>query len=164
MDFARSRPDTGIGDRGSGAALLSVPAGTAVRRGPPRQPPATPGTARATAATGLHGVSRVLFFLGEAAGACSRCCRAAAPAPVCWRIERERGKRQPGRPPQPSHAGSRPRTAQKDGEVRHRNFPRPPGSAGRSRRTRRRKHRAPRHWTPRPPPPRLPGATEGNHL
>src|ERR1017187_4739823 len=39
-----------------------------------------------------------------------------APAPVCWRIERERGKRQPGRPPQPSHSlGShpahRPRTA-----------------------------------------------------
>src|SRR5450759_4433191 len=32
MDFARSRPDTGIGDRGSGAALLSVPAGTAARR------------------------------------------------------------------------------------------------------------------------------------
>src|ERR1019366_4839705 len=32
MDFARSRPDTGIGDRGSGTALLSVPAGTAARR------------------------------------------------------------------------------------------------------------------------------------
>ena len=45
-----------------------------------------------------------------------------APAPVCWRIERERGKRQPGRPPQPSHSrGShpahRPRTARPGAET-----------------------------------------------
>src|ERR1035437_2267660 len=49
------------------AALTSVPAGTTARR-------TATGTTResrcgaATAATGLHGVSRVLSFLGEAAG------------------------------------------------------------------------------------------------
>jgi hypothetical protein len=42
--------------------------GAAAWEGPPRQPPATPGAARATTATGLYGVSRVLSFLGEAAG------------------------------------------------------------------------------------------------
>src|ERR1017187_3297869 len=68
MDFARSRPDTGIGDRGSGVALLSVPAGTAVRMDCHGNQPRLPsGMARATATTGLHGVSRVLFFLEEAA-------------------------------------------------------------------------------------------------
>src|ERR1035437_1910544 len=65
MDFARSRPDTGIGDRGSGAALLSVPAGMASSDGPPRQPPATPGAARATAATGLWPVCQGSFSLWE---------------------------------------------------------------------------------------------------
>gem|GEM_PF-3830380 len=38
--------------------------GAAAWEGPPRQPPATPGAARATAATGLYGVSRVLFLSG----------------------------------------------------------------------------------------------------
>jgi hypothetical protein len=76
--------------------------------------------------------------------ACCQVLLGLAPAPVCWRIERERGKRQPGRPPQPSHSrGSHPHTAQ-DGEARRRNFPRPPGSAGTSRRLRR--HRS----TPEP--------------
>jgi hypothetical protein len=92
---------------------------------------------------------------------------------VCWRIERERGKRQPGGAPQPGHRWQPPGApAQEDGEARRRNFPRPPGSAGRSRRTRRR-HQAPRNpprdgcWRTGPggrdqPPPWLPGATEGN--
>ena len=47
-----------------------------------------------------------------------------APAPVCWRIERERGKQPPGGPPQPGHSrGSHQRTAQKEGEARRRKLP-----------------------------------------
>ena len=37
------------------------------------------------AANRSAGASRVLFFVGEAAGVCCRCCLEAAPAPVCWR-------------------------------------------------------------------------------
>ena len=74
MDFARSRPDTGVGGSG-GAVLASVPA----RRG------RLGGTATTTTGdsrrgtgnggNGSAGVSRVLSFLGEAVGACCRCCR-----------------------------------------------------------------------------------------
>src|ERR1019366_5013597 len=67
-----------------------------------------------------------------------------------------------GAPPRHSHAtgGSQPVHGQEDGEARRRNFPRPPGRAGTGRRPR---HRAPRKPTRGPPPPRLPGATDGNH-
>ena len=104
---------------------------------------------------------------------CCRCCRATATS-VCWRIERERRKQQARGPPQPSHRGQPTGAPAQDGKARSRNFPRPPGSAGRSRRTRRR-HQAPRNpprdgcWRTGPggrdqPPPWLPGATDGNHL
>src|ERR1039458_10189275 len=71
----------------------------------------------ATAATGLYKVSTVLFLLGEAAEGCCRCCRAAVPAPVCRRIERERGKEQPGGEPQQARTkptgATNPRTTQR---------------------------------------------------
>ena len=89
--------------------LASRLAGTAVRMDCHGNQPRLPsGMARATAATGLHGVSRVLFFLGRGcgrlvAGVAGRL----APAPVGWRIERERGKQQlvGSVAPQPSHRG-----------------------------------------------------------
>jgi hypothetical protein len=76
---------------------------------------------------------------------------------VCWR----NSKWWCSAAPQPRH-GRQPTRARpkKDGEARRRNFPRPPGSTGTSRRPR---HRAPRKPTRGPPPPRLPGATDGNH-
>jgi len=98
---------------------------------------------------------------GECPTGCCRCRRAAAPGSVCWRIEGQRGKQQQAGTPQPRH-GRQPTRARpkKDGEARRRNFPRPPGRAGTGRRPR---HRAPRKPTRGPPPPRLPGATDGNH-
>jgi hypothetical protein len=116
----------------------------------------------ATAATGLPGFPGCFLFWGRLREARCRCCWAAGPAPVCWRIRGGARETAAGRTPQlkPRRAGT-PRTAQKDGEARRRTFPRPPGRAARRRSPR---HRAPRKPTRGPPPPRLPGATDGNHL
>ena len=64
--------------------------------------------------------------------------------------------------PQPRHRWEPTGAPAQDREARRRNFPRPPGSAGRSRTTRRR-HRSTPETDTRTPPPWLPGATEGNH-
>jgi hypothetical protein len=88
--------------------LASRLAGTAVRMDCHGNQPRLPsGMARATAATGLHGVSRVLFFLEEAAEGLLPVLPGLAPAPVGWRIVRERGKQQlvGSVAPQPSHRG-----------------------------------------------------------
>ena len=79
----------------------------------------------ATAATGLYGVSRVLSFLGEAAGGSLPVLPELAPAPVGSRLEG--GARETaggGTPPRHSQAtrAANSRTAQ-DGEARRRKLP-----------------------------------------
>jgi hypothetical protein len=88
--------------------MVSVPANTAARQsdatGTSRDsPPERHGQRRQRVCRGFQGA---FSFWGEAAGACSRCCWAAAPAPVRWRIEL--GKQQPGGPPQPGHSRGQP--------------------------------------------------------
>ena len=98
-----------------------------------------------------------------------------APCPVCWRIERERGKRQPGGAPQPGHSrGSQPahgprRTARPGAETSPGLLAAPeqagdPAAGGESAR---RKCAAGGTWrtTPAqaPQPPWPPGATEATH-
>ena len=107
--------------------------------------------------------------MGEAAGVCCRCCLEAAPAPVCWR----NSKWWCSAAPQLKPRGSQPRTAQKDGEARRRNFPRPPGRAGTGRRSRRWRRKRPTklrgrryvaHGTShQDPAKRAAGETDGNH-
>jgi len=121
------------------------------------------------AANRSAGASRVLFFVGEAAGVCCRCCLEAAPAPVCWR----NSKWWCSAAPQPRH-GRQPTRARpkKDGEARRRNFPRPPGRAGTGRRSRRWRRKRPTklrgrryvaHGTShQDPAKRAAGETDGN--
>src|SRR5450759_4743998 len=85
MDFAGSGPDTGLGDRGSGAALLSVPAGTAARRdrhGNHSRLPAWHGNGGKGGCRGFQGV----FLFG---GGLRRVVASVAGrlllSPVCWR-------------------------------------------------------------------------------
>jgi hypothetical protein len=126
MDFARSRPDTGTGGRGGGAALASVPARRGRRDGPSREPPATPGAARQRwqrVCTGFPGC----FSSGGSLR------RVVAGVVGGWLLPLCVGETASGGAlPRHSHAtgGSHPHTAE-DGEARRRNFPRSPGSAGR---------------------------------
>ena len=126
-------------------ALASIPVSAVAR-----QLDAT-GTARdsrrgaATVATGLHGVSRVLFFWGESPEGCCRCCWRLAPAPVCWR----NSKWWCSAAPQPRHGGQPPAHGRgRRGPAQK--LPQVSWQRGKKTRTRRRKHRAPRNRTPGP--------------
>src|SRR5450759_252763 len=107
MDFARSRPDTGIGDRGSGAALLSVPAGTAARRDRHdnhRRLPAWHGQRRQRVCTGFPGCFLFWGRLREfVAGVAWRRLLLLCAGEVEW--ETAAGSSATARP-QPGHAGS----------------------------------------------------------
>src|ERR1017187_584343 len=97
-----------------------------------------------------------------------------AAAPVCWRTELERGqqqgwtttaKPQPGQP-----TGARPRRTAKPGAETSPDLPAAQEQAGDPSATgesTRRNYAAGGTWrtapAPGPPPPRLPGATDGNH-
>ena len=161
--------------------LASVPAGTAASEGPPREPPATPGAARATAATGLPGFPRCFLFWGGC-GRLGAGVAGAGPAPVCSRLEG--GARETaggGAPPRHGHAtgGSQPahgprRTARPGAETSPGLLAAPeqvgdPAAGGESARRNCaaggtwRTAPATRTPPPRPRPPRQLGATDGNH-
>ena len=112
MNFARSRPHT-WGRRQRWRWMPFIPASMGRRDGPPREPPATPGAARATAATGSARGSRVGLFSGGGCESLLPVLPGGCSYSECWRVERERGKQQPGGSPQPRHGGSQsPPTAQ----------------------------------------------------
>ena len=122
--------------------------------------PARHGQRRQRVCRGFQGS---FSFWGEAVRACCQVVLELSPAPVCWRIERGRGKQQPGGAPQqgkPRH-GKQPPTHGPGG----RRVPAqklPPASWHRGN-----KQETPTPSTPEPdtrtPPRGLPEATEGNH-
>jgi hypothetical protein len=132
-----------------------------------RRLPARHGQRRQRVCRGFQGA---FSFWGEAAGACSRCCWAAAPAPVCW----PNSKWWCSAAPQPRH-GRQPtrvlfrRTARPGAETSPGLLAAPeqvgdPAAGGESAR---RNCAAGGTWRTAPatrtPPRGLPGATEGNH-
>ena len=103
--------------------------------------PARHGQRRQRVCRGFQGA----FFSGGGCGRLVAGVAGAGPAPVCWRIEGQRGRRQPGGAPQPSHSrGPPPVHGPEERRGPRGSFPGPPGSAGRS--GGRRRHRS----TPEP--------------
>src|ERR1035441_2587689 len=173
MDFCTKPPAQGPSGRG-GAVLVFAPPSTAAgsgRFGNHPRLPARHGQRRQPVCRGFQGA----FLFGAGCGILLLAVvgRLAA-APVCWRTELEGGqqqgwtttaKPQPGQP-----TGARPRRTAKPGAETSPDLPAAQEQAGDPSATgesTRRNYAAGGTWrtapAPGPPPPRLPGATDGNH-
>src|ERR1017187_6097269 len=158
--------------RGGRPAWLPRPPGRDPHDNHPRLP-----ARRGTGGNGSARGSKVLFFLGRVCWSLLPVLLGLAATSVCWRIERERGKRQRGGAQQPRHSqatgGSHPRTAQERRRGSAQKLLWPPGRAGTSRRPRRWRRKRPTklrgrryvaHGTShQDPAKRAAGETDGNH-
>src|ERR1035437_7854682 len=172
MDFCTKPTAHGTSGRG-GAVLVFAPPSTAAgsgRFGNHPRLPARHGQRRQPVCRGFQGA----FLFGAVCGILLLVLSGGWLLPPCaGELNWSAGSSRAG-PPQPSHSrGSQPPTAQKDGEARRRNFPRPPGSGGGSRRPRRWRRKPPTklrgrryvaHGTSHQDPAKRPaGETDGNH-